>query len=295
MVSMSTNVSTKTFVVNPSHTNEAKTCVFARDILGGVDTVADRLRWVIAQAGGSARALSIKAGKSPNAVQKILERGGSANGDTIAALARAAGVSEAWLLTGKGSVEDGVVPPGSQPPAPLDPPTSPIVAAPPTPSGESPLERALGAAFDHTRHTVGDLRAVQDALNDGSFQWQRVEGDLVESARTWLDAASALRREGQHVSTVSILYRVTAGKAARTRALAAQREATADAEGRRAMDEAGLTELGDAALEATQGTARRVGGRTATTTPFAPDESGPSGIRVVSPGGSPAVPKTAKG
>ncbi len=132
---------------------------------------------------------------------------------------------------------------------------------------------------------MGDLRAVQDALNDGSFQWQRVEGDLVESARTWLDAASALRREGQHVSTVSILYRVTAGKAARTRGLAAQREATADAEGRRAMEAAGPTELDDAALETTQGTARRGGGRTATTTPFAPDESGPSGIRVVSPGG----------
>lgn len=283
-----TFVATDTFVksgVRPAADN-----AFCRGYSGAVETIGDRLEQLQARLGGISLAkMAEMSGGLPRQTLSHIVRASRTNPgyrpdtETLAKIASGMGVTVEWLLTGRGSPDDApntTVP--DQPP--------PTVPTPVAAEGESPLERALGFAFDPTRHTVGDLRAVQDALNDGSFQWQRVEGDLVESARTWLDAASALRREGQHVSTVSILYRVTAGKAARTRTLAA----TADAEGRRAMEASGPTELDDTVLETTQGSARRVGGRTATTTPFAPDESGPSGIRVVSPGGSPAVPKTAK-
>lgn len=86
--------------------NGPATPVFAPGTLCFVETVADRLRWVLEHRGLTARGLSLAAGMSSNAVQKIFERGGSANAATLAALASAAKVSFAWLATGRGTPDD---------------------------------------------------------------------------------------------------------------------------------------------------------------------------------------------
>lgn len=148
----------------------------------------------------------------------VTRLGDNVRPETLRSIAEAAGVSFSWLLTGEGdpdSVPNAVAPTPSPAVTSAVEPEHPTDPAPPAirvePASESPLERALGAAFDHTRHTISDLRAVQDALTDGLFPWQTIELDLVEAARTWLDAAAQMRREGQAVSTVGILFRVTLG------------------------------------------------------------------------------------
>jgi hypothetical protein len=84
---------------------------------------------------------------------------------------------------------------------------------------------------------------------------------------------------------VAILYRVTVSKGARSQAQVAQREAAADAEGRREMEASGFSELSDDAPSQLQLETRRRADRAATTTgtPYRLDESGPSGVRPVSP------------
>ena len=231
MESMKIKVSAGTSVVKPSDTYVAETSVSGCVSLLRVESVADRLRWVLANRGLSGRGLSIKAQLSPNAVQKIIERGGSANGDSIAKLAHASGVSLGWLITGNGSPDD----------APdTASPSNPVAEPEPRPAvGGSSLERALGEAFDPKRHTVTDLRSVQDALG-ATHRWERTEADLVAAARTWLNAAAALRREGEPVTAVALLDRVTFGKTARARELAAEREARENAEGDDEAEELGL-------------------------------------------------------
>lgn len=69
-----------------------------------VETLASRVSWLLQQTGMSARALSLKAGLSPNHVG-MLARGAVAtrpSHETLSAVARAAGVSLAWLADGEG-------------------------------------------------------------------------------------------------------------------------------------------------------------------------------------------------
>lgn len=69
-----------------------------------METLASRVNWLLQQTEMSARALSLKAGLSPNHVG-MLARGTVATRpahDTLAALARAAGVSVEWLASGEG-------------------------------------------------------------------------------------------------------------------------------------------------------------------------------------------------
>ncbi len=242
------------------------------------ESFADRLRLVLEAKGWSAGEWSQKSGLAVSHVANLISRNSKRPAaDTVTALAQSADVSFDWLMRGAGA--SGLT---AQDPRPA---VSDSTARTPTPTpvgaGESPLVHALGVAFDHTRHNVNDLRAVQDALTDGSFQWQRIEGDLVEAARTWLDAAAALRHEGQHVSTVAILYRVTIRNTARARE--PDRADTA----REASTAAESTSLGHPPRDTERSPSAEA--------PLPPvEESGPSGIRVISPGGSPAVPKTAK-
>lgn len=204
----------------------------------------------------------------------VTRLGDNVRPETLRSIAEAAGVSFSWLLTGEGdpdSAPTAAAPLSSSAAAAAVESEHPTDSAPPAiptePASESPLERALGAAFDHTRHSIGDLRAVQDALNDGAFEWAKIELDLVEAARTWLDAAAQMRREGQAVSTVGILFRVTLGNTPLAQELAAKRRA---------------------AMEAARTAPPRP-------PPTQAEESGPSGVRVIGESSSTAEPKTAKG
>jgi transcriptional regulator with XRE-family HTH domain len=104
----------------------------------------------------------------------------------------------------------------------------------------SPLEAALGAAFDSTRHTVRDIAAVQVALR-AFHRRETTEGDLVEAARVWLDAAADLRRRAELVTLEALLYRVTVGKPSPHKArVAAERDAALNTEAARRARDAGL-------------------------------------------------------
>lgn len=144
----------------------------------------------------------------------ISRRAKGARPQTLRALAKTAAVSFEWLASGEGA--SGLDRAEPHPFAPDD------HAQPPAAEG-SPLERALGDAFDPKRHTVTDLRAVQDALG-ATHRWERPEADLLAAARTWLDSAAALRREGQAVDAVALLDRVTFGKTSRAREVATEIE-----------------------------------------------------------------------
>lgn len=236
------------------------------------ETFADRLRVVLTARGWSEGDWSKKAGLAVSHVANLIARNSKRpSTETIEALANAAGVPFEWLARGVGDSGLGVASAGSRPQASAPQSEHPTDPAPPAirvePASESPLERALGAAFDHTRHTISDLRAVQDSLTDGLFPWQTIELDLVEAARTWLDAAAQMRREGQAVSTVGILFRVTLGNTPLAQELAAKRRA---------------------AMEAARTAPPRP-------PPMQAEESGPSGVRVIGESSSTAEPKTAKG
>lgn len=87
------------------------TTVDPRTSVPGVQTIADRLRWLIdTRYGGDVQALTRAAGLSYNAVYKVLERDPDrAWSITLRKLARAAGVTLDWLLEGRGGpwVADG--------------------------------------------------------------------------------------------------------------------------------------------------------------------------------------------
>lgn len=71
-----------------------------------------------------------------------------------------------------------------------------------------PLVEAVGQAFDPSRHTMIDSFAVLRTLR--AMDHRLVDGDLVDAARGWLDAAASLRREGVRVTVESLLMRLSA-------------------------------------------------------------------------------------
>lgn len=105
---------------------------------------------------------------------------------------------------------------------------------------QSPLEAALGQAFDAKKHTLKDLDAVRSSLRK-THQWQFPEADLVEAAGLWLNAAARLRRAGKPVDAESIVYALTLGTKALPHQIerAERRDAAAAAEA-----EAELREIG---------------------------------------------------
>jgi len=83
--------------------------------------------------------------------------------DTLAALARAGGVSVDWLLG-------------------LEEPEGPVAGS---------IEDALDAAFVTGRHALRDAEAVRSIARGMAFS---LEDDLIEAARAWLESAvNALR------------------------------------------------------------------------------------------------------
>lgn len=167
-----------------------------------VTTLLERIEWILSHRGIGQRELARRAKladerhlgvilsrlrKKPNAE---IER------PTLVALATGGNVSLSWLATGTGTPDETESVPRRAPDDHVQPPAA----------EGSPLERALGEAFDPKRHTVTDLRAVQDALGS-TYRWERPEADLLAAARTWLDSAAALRREGRAVDAVALLDR----------------------------------------------------------------------------------------
>lgn len=116
------------------------------------------------------------------------------------------------------------------------------VPEPADPGGPS-LEAALGDVFDPKRHTLGDTRVVEETLG-ATFRFED-GADAHAAARTWLDAAAALRREGKAVTMKTLLERITYGKSERARQRGAERDAEINAEADRAADELGLIRQGD--------------------------------------------------
>lgn len=198
---------------------------------GSVGTVSlsERLQWILDHRDISASALSLQAGQSRAYVRKLMER--EPTRPDFSALERIAAVAQVpslWLIRGQGAPDGGP-----------DHPTTDLrlerASVASTVEG-SPLERALGHAFDPKRHLPRDLRAVQDVLGADSFQLQDTELDLIEKARVWLDAAASLRRAGDPISAGTLLHRVTVGKTTRAEEVLAQREAAVNAEAQAALD-----------------------------------------------------------
>lgn len=235
--------------------------------------IGERIEWVRQRMGVSFAEMGRRVGIPGQTLTNIVRTSQKRDDfepdqSTLRRVAAAAGVSEVWLITGRGSPE-GAPDSATATTAAVPRPTQ---ATPSGPVAESPLEHALGAAFDHARHSVGDLRAVQDALSDPQVRWLDADEDLVEMAGLWLDAAAALRREGHPVTTVSILYRTTINRTRRAREL-------------------GLPDPAAVAREKAQA-------RWSEQPPPSPglvEESGPSGVRVIAPAGSPTHARSAKG
>lgn len=67
------------------------------------------------------------------------------------------------------------------------------------------LRGALALAFDGRRHSLDDLRALDDLVRHDRVRMALAEGDLVAAARRWLDAARRLRLHGQEITFTGIL------------------------------------------------------------------------------------------
>lgn len=184
-----------------------------------METVRDRIAWIIANRrtpetgeAWDAQNLSIAAGLAPAHIGMVLRKTiGEPRRPTLAKIAKATGVSLSWLMTGEGAP----APEGGPTLTAHDEHTQP--AGPDehvqAPAGGASIEWALGEVFDRTRYTLGDMVAVQKALGE-TFRFESGT-DPLGAARTWLDAAARLRREGREVTTQSLLERVTRGSLAR--------------------------------------------------------------------------------
>jgi transcriptional regulator with XRE-family HTH domain len=188
------------------------------DRLQSVETVQDRIRWILKARGFSQRGLATAAKlKSPSHIATILASpGAGVSRATTDALADAADVPREWLWSGTGPA-----------PSKASPSASRVVPDPSPPAvviDGSPLERALGEAFDAQRHVVRDLGAVMAAFEDmAQLPHDEHEVDLVDAARAWLDAAASLRRSQQPVTALSLLYHLTARKSPRREGDATER------------------------------------------------------------------------
>lgn len=167
--------------------------------------------------------LATRSGLSQEAISRL--ENGRIRGlmqPTQDALAGALGVPVAWLRGADGDPPpDAPLPPVA--PAPASPaPASPAPVSPapdpwPDEPVDDPIMHAVSRAFDARRHhLLVDANRVLDTLRAADRRLV-ADAELPETARLWLDAASALRREGVAVTTENLLLRVTVGRAPRPR------------------------------------------------------------------------------
>lgn len=183
----------------------------------GVKTLADRIRELLKLRGVDQRTFATEAGLKSSFITAFLTRAktdpsAGMHAKRLHALAETWGADPQWLLYGKG-----------EPPArnfaghvrATKPETTIERERPraPVDTGDGhPLQRALGEAFNNERHTVADLRRVDDLMSD--FDMELDEVDLVVAAGRWLDAAAALRKEGVPFSPQAMMLRLAVGSTA---------------------------------------------------------------------------------
>jgi len=161
-----------------------------------VSTFAERLDELLAAAGGPS-ALSRAAGLSDgycSTLKSRLRTNANARPDdeALEALARAGGVSYEWLRKGTEPRQRG-------------PETEPQRVSS---TSNEPFADALAAVFDGRRHTLADLDAARRVARE-TYTHLREGADTEAIAATWLNAASALRREGREVTPTAILVHLT--------------------------------------------------------------------------------------
>lgn len=149
--------------------------------------------------------LATRSGLSQEAISRL--ENGRIRGlmqPTQDALAEALGVSVEWV---RGGDDDAPAQPSrAASPRPADPADALDEAA------EDPLMRAASQAFDPRRHhLLVDANRVLGLLNAVELRLLG-SGELADVARSWLDAASALRREGVAVTAENLLWKVTAAR-----------------------------------------------------------------------------------
>ncbi len=202
--------------------------------LPAVETIQDRIRWILKARGFTQRGLATAAKlRSKSHIATFLATPGAGlSRSTSDALADAAQVPREWLWSGEGPPPDA----GAKRKAPTGTRVVPEAGPPAAVVDGSPLERALGEAFDARRHIVSDLSAVMGAFETmDQLPREDHEVDLVDAARAWLDAAAFLRRSQQPVTALSLLFHLTARKNPRregdaTARLQAEQEARAQEE-----------------------------------------------------------------
>ena len=146
--------------------------------------------------------LAARSGLSQEAISRL--ENGRIRGlmqPTQDALAGALGITAEWLRGGDDATA-------------ADPaPTRPTDAAEELDeAAEDPLMRAASLAFDARRHhLLVDANRVLELLHAVELRLLG-DGELAEAARAWLDAASALRREGVAVTAENLLWKVTVGR-----------------------------------------------------------------------------------
>lgn len=200
-------------------------------------SLGERLQQVMAMRAVSASKLSLDAGLSRTAVQKIIDRGGArTSSETISKLATAARVDREWLESGRG---DPSLP--SRPAITLEREPEHIPA-----DDEVPLETAALRVMDRDRHTLRDLDAVRAAIHAGPRK-EIPDADLGATALRFLDAARSIRLEGDTATPSAILWRVAVGRH--------QREAEVVAELDRADADEAAAELRAHGYEPGQGRA----------------------------------------
>ena len=175
-------------ILSTSRGNPAADKILLAGTLGGVETLALRLQWVLDQTGLSARALSLKAGLAGGHVGLMLRgtAGKRPADETLAKLARAAGVSQEWLARGVG--EPGLVlQKGATPPL--------TVALTDRYAGRAEAKKAMEGLVEPEANAAisgWDLNATQDP---GVVWWIERIKELDRQIKLWRKDPAAARRE----------------------------------------------------------------------------------------------------
>lgn len=122
--------------------------------------------------------------------------------ERLARIAVACGVSNTWLASGLGEMAP------AKPLGVADTRTIVRDGDAPTGDDETPLERAITAAFDPSKHSRHDLNAAAEAAR--SLHRLAKEGSDPSWARDFLDAARAMRVERELITPQTVKDRVIA-------------------------------------------------------------------------------------
>lgn len=184
--------------------------------LVGTDTLAGRLRYLRALRRVDLRTFAERAGLSSSVISTFLTRAAknsstSMTARNVAAIARAWEADPAWLLTGNGPAPTARESVKFLPALPGPPIVSaetgrplPIILTSPV------IQEALGRAFDATRHSVVDLRCVDDIFARFRAAVDIQLGDLDVIALRLLDAAASVRAADGVCSAQTLLIALAA-------------------------------------------------------------------------------------